>query len=248
MNDTLDWLCTQLGIRRDILTSERREKYIVSRRRIVINFFKHFGKTNEWIGNLLCKHWSSINTAFYQTKFEEKERAKAIIEKYKRDVKNRFVKELLVESIKDFNKQEIVQEVSRHYGINYKEIFTTKRTQSVVDAKKVLYYVFKKAGMSFHAIARYLNKHHESVLIGIRRITDKQMQYADLIYDLYCSDTREDRAKKICNLLNEGKTVKEIFNITGYSKNYIREKIKKFVVKKVPNYQTSEITTKYFLK
>lgn len=248
MNDTLDWLCIQLGIRRDILTSERREKYIVTRRRVVINFFKHFGKTNEWIGNLLCKHWTSINTSFYQTRPEEKQRADILIIKYKQDVKNRYVDELLIERIKDFNKQEIVQEVSRHYGINYKEIFTTKRTQSVVDAKKVLYYVFKKAGMSFHAIARYLNKNHESVLLGIRRITDKQMQYGDLIYDLYCSENKEDRTKKICDLLNEGKTKEEIYNLTGFSREFIEERIKKFRIKKVPNYQTSEITTKYFLK
>ena len=248
MNDTLDWLCTQLGIRRDILISERREKYIVSRRRIVINFFKQFGKTNEYIGNLLCKHWSSISTAFYQTKYEEKERAEKLVTKYKQDVKNRYVKELLVESMKDFDKQEIIKEVSSHYRINYNDLFTAKRTQSVVDAKKVIYYILRKTGMSLHAIGRYLNKHHESVLLGIRRITDKQIQYADLIYDLYCSESREDRSKKICELLNNGKSVKEIYNITGYSKDFIRGRIKKFATKKVPNYQTSEIITKYFLK
>lgn len=251
MNDTLDWLCGELGIVRDALTSSKRESYIVTRRRIVINFFKHFYKTDVWIGNILNKHWTSIATAYYQTKFEEKKRADELVEKYNNLIEGRYIKELMIEQANKklvFDKKQVADAICEKYEIKMDDIYSNRHTKSVVDAKRVLYYVFRKAGMSLYEIGRYVKKNHESVLNTLKKVLPEQKIYGDLLFDVYCSESREDRTKKICNLLNEGKTKEEIYNLTGFSKEFIEERIKKIRVKKVPNYQTSEITIKYFLK
>lgn len=248
MSDTLDWLCGQLGVDRDFIQSSRKDERIVERRRIIAYFFARYKKSTVWIARLLNKHWSSVNNMLEVISEKEKLRAIELSNKYDNRVAN--IDELCLDRcLKKINRKEVIEIVCQHFKVSESDIMGKCRTKDVANAKKVLYYVFRRAGLTFYEIGRTLNKDHQTVLMTLDRLDDATLtDYGDLIYDIYCSDSVKERRKEILRLVNEGKSVNDIWKETAYSKDFIKSQIEKFEVKKVPNYQTSEITIKYFLK
>lgn len=251
MSDTLDWICGQLGVSRGDITSNRRDDFIVTRRRIISYFFNHYQKGSLWISKLLHKHWTSVTSMLQTIKECEMIRALELSKKYEDEIVGMDITELCLDRIvqKKIEKREVIKVVCSHFNVVESDIFGHCRTKNVADAKKVIYYVFRKSGMTFYDIARFVNKGHQTIVQIVNRMDDPELiEYGDLIYDLYCSENIRERRKEILRLVNEGKSVHEIYTETAYAKEFIKNEIDNFIVKKVPDYHTGAIKIKYFEK
>lgn len=100
MSDTLDWLCGQIGARRDEVLSQRQYRDLVNKRRIVIAFFHFLKKSTPWIGAVINKDHSTVVTVLKNLPTEYYNMALKLYEKYEVEINGRNIEELKVEAIK----------------------------------------------------------------------------------------------------------------------------------------------------
>lgn len=99
MADTLDWVCYQIGVKRDEITSARRDKALVEKRQIAIEFFRLLKKSTVWIGNVINREHATIFHALRNMPNECHNRAVQLVKKYETDINKRDITELKVETI-----------------------------------------------------------------------------------------------------------------------------------------------------
>jgi len=99
MSDTLDWICNEIGARKELILSKRREREVVSKRWTIFYFFHLLGKSTVWIGNLFnCDH-SPVYHCIRVINDADKNRAIEAYKKYHTEVKGRDISELTIEVI-----------------------------------------------------------------------------------------------------------------------------------------------------
>lgn len=121
MSDTLDWLCGELGVAREIITSARRDNPTTSKRRIIVLFFKINGKSSVWMERCLNRDHSSILHAVKCASDAEKKRACELVKKYTTQIEGGSINELKVDNIRRKIK---IRVPNYHTGtIDEKEVF-----------------------------------------------------------------------------------------------------------------------------
>ena len=144
--------------------------------------------------------------------------------------------------------QDMIKEVCQKFGINPSDIKSTRKDKNTASAKKVVYYVLRKSGLSFNQIGRAVNKNHETVLATLRNISQELTEYADKVSELYTGISEELNKQQIykqrrvlIELLNKGLKLKQIIKETNLSPEFIQEQVQFFYdnewIKKVPNYK-----------
>lgn len=62
----------------------------------------------------------------------------------------------------------IAEEVSAHSGVPVAAILSSGRVEAVARARHIVMYEARRAGLSYPQIARAMNRHHTSVMHGVR--------------------------------------------------------------------------------
>lgn len=99
MSDTLDWVCIQIGTKRDELLSTRQYRDLALKRKIVFAFFRMLNKSSTWIGSLLNRNHVTVLQALNTIQDKQHNRAVELVAKYKREIEGRDIGELKVERI-----------------------------------------------------------------------------------------------------------------------------------------------------
>lgn len=156
--------------------------------------------------------------------------------------------------------RKMVDEICKHFGCTFNDIFSRRRQKNVVYAKKVIYWILRREGLTYNQIARLVNKDHETVLVGIRTLPTDYKTYALSIFSKYkkwglkISKEYEEKTffelmGNVVDLMNKGFTVKQIAKELNYSVEYIIDKISLHTdQKKVPDYQQGSYKIEYFLQ
>ena len=154
----------------------------------------------------------------------------------------------------------MIKEICEYFGVQFQEIFTRRRYKKLVYAKKVIYWILRREGLTFNQIANIVKKDHETVIMGVRTLPDEYKPYALSICSKYKkwglkdaleqeNEQKRQKRIKIVNLLNEGKSVSDISTMIKESIGYVNEQISLFLEpRKVPNYKSGEYFIKYFEK
>ena len=82
MADTLDGLCKELNIEREVILSPKRDKQTASKRRVAILFFRLKGKSSLWIEKYLKRDHSVVFHAIDTATDEERGLACALVRNY----------------------------------------------------------------------------------------------------------------------------------------------------------------------
>lgn len=121
MSDTLDWLCGELGIQRELIVSPRRERPVQKKRRIIILFFRIMGKSTVWLERFLHRDHSSILVAQNRAHDDEKKRACELVKKYTKNILGNEIDELKIDNIR---RKITIRVPNYHTGaIEEKEVF-----------------------------------------------------------------------------------------------------------------------------
>lgn len=140
-------------------------------------------------------------------------------------------------------------EICKYFNCGYTEIFSRRRQKNLVNAKKVIYWILRREGLTYNQIARLVNKDHETVIVGIRSLPDEYKKYALSMFSKYKKyglreskeleqQTFNDRMNKITELLNKGLSEREIADKIGESVTNITTDISLYIEKKkVPDYR-----------
>lgn len=121
MSDTLDWLCNEIGIKREKILSPSRDKKTVSKRHIIVLFFRLMGKSSVWLEQYLNRDHSSILHAEQVANDEERKRACELAKKYTQRILGEEIDELKIDNIR---RKMTIRVPNYHTGaIEEKEIF-----------------------------------------------------------------------------------------------------------------------------
>lgn len=154
----------------------------------------------------------------------------------------------------------MINEICEYFGVQFQEIFTRRRYTKLVNAKKVIYWILRREGLTFNQIAKIVQKDHETVIMGVRTLPDEFKNYALSICSKYKkwglknaleqeNEQKRQKRIKIVNLLNEGKSVSDISIAIKESIGYVNEQISLYLEpRKVPNYKSGGYFIKYFEK
>ena len=144
--------------------------------------------------------------------------------------------------------RKMVEEICQHFGCNFNEVFSRRRQRNLVYAKKVIYWILRKEGLTYNQIARLVQKDHETVLVGIRTLPDEYKGYAQKIMNKYkkwglreqkIQDEEVFTAKmvRIADYLNKGLSEQQIADEIGESYSKVVGDISLYIdKKKVPDY------------
>ena len=145
-------------------------------------------------------------------------------------------------------KDELIQDVCNKFCIKPSDIFSQRKDKNTASAKKVVYYVLRKSGLSFCQIGKIVNKNHETILTTLKNISKELTEYADKVAELYTGIKEElinqdinKQRKVLIDMLNKGYKLNKIIKETNLSSEFIKEQIQFFYdndwLKKVPNYK-----------
>lgn len=144
--------------------------------------------------------------------------------------------------------KKMIEEVCQHFGCNYIDVFSRRRQKNLVYAKKVVYWILRKEGLTFNQIGRMLEKDHETIIIGIRTLPEQYKSYAQKIMNKYKKwGLREQKIQdeevftskmvRIADYLNKGLSEQQIADEIGESYNKVVGDISLYIdKKKVPDY------------
>lgn len=122
MSDTLDWVCGELGVSRELFLSRRREKPIATKRRIIFLFFRLMGKSTVWMQMFLKRDHTTMCVAINKSTDDEKARACELVKKYNANILGKDISELKVDNIRRKIK---IKVPNYHTGaIEEREVFT----------------------------------------------------------------------------------------------------------------------------
>ena len=153
----------------------------------------------------------------------------------------------------------MIMDVCDKFGCNFIDVFSTRRGQNVISAKKVIYWILRREGLSYVEIGRMLNKDHSSVMNGIGSMPAEFRDYAESVYRKYCKNVKasdeaqEETVNKIAEYLNKGLTLKQIAAEMKKSYNDVAQLFSLYIYeKKIPVYsmgcQKSEFLVKKIKK
>ena len=121
MSDTLDWVCGELGVSRELFLSRRREKPVATKRRIIFLFFRLLGKSTVWMERYLKRDHTTMCVAIKKTTDDDKARACELVKKYNHVILGKNIDELKVDNIR---RKIIIRVPNYHTGaIEEKEVF-----------------------------------------------------------------------------------------------------------------------------
>ena len=100
MSDTLDWVCGELGVTRELFLSRRREKPIATKRRIIFLFFRLLGKSTVWMQMYLKRDHTTMCVAINKSTDDDRARACELVKKYNTNILGKEIDELKVDSIR----------------------------------------------------------------------------------------------------------------------------------------------------
>ena len=100
MSDTLDWVCGELGVTRELFLSRRREKQIATKRRIIFLFFRLLGKSTVWMQMYLKRDHTTMCVAINKSTDDDRARACELVKKYNTNILGKEIDELKVDSIR----------------------------------------------------------------------------------------------------------------------------------------------------
>lgn len=155
----------------------------------------------------------------------------------------------------------MIKEICEYFGVQFQEIFTGRRYTKLVYAKKVIYWILRREGLTYNQIANIVQKDHETIINGIKTIRDEHRIFASKIFTKYRREAKQDEKeqaerifndnlKKIIQMLNEGyshnqiaiKLHKQTYEIIDLIINNIEQKV-------MPNYKSGKSNIiKYFEK
>ena len=154
----------------------------------------------------------------------------------------------------------MINEICEYFGVQFQEIFTRRRYKNLVCAKKVIYWILRREGLTYNQIANIVQKDHETVMMGVRTLPDEFKNYALRICSKYKKwglmdalekekEQKKQKRIKIVNFLNEGKSVSDISVLINESIGYVNEQVSLYLeARKVPNYKSGGYFVKYFEK
>ena len=154
----------------------------------------------------------------------------------------------------------MIMEVCEKFGCEFIDIFTSRRGRNVTNAKKVIYWLLRKEGLSYWNIGKMLEKDHTCILVGIRTLPEEYKSYAQAIYNKYrkqesLEQTKleeqalEEKLVKITDFLNKGLTIKDIAKELGSTYDEVAKIYSLYVLeKKIPDYSTGYQKIEYFYK
>lgn len=156
--------------------------------------------------------------------------------------------------------EKLINEVCEYFGVPFHDVFTRRRRLKLVNAKKVIYWILRRDGLTYNQIARIVKKDHETVMMGIRTLPDEYKPYALDICNKYKkwglkdalekeNALKKEKRKKIVHLLNQGKDIYYISEVIKESITFIKEQLSMYIEQKtIPNYSTGKYIIKYFEK
>jgi len=154
----------------------------------------------------------------------------------------------------------MMEKVCNNFEVSIDEIFSTRRYEKIVNAKKVIYYVLRKSGLSFNQISRIVNKDHQTIMRGIATIPQEYLPYADYISKQYKDWKQAEKEEQnnlllekerqhILELLNAGESINNIALNINKSKSYTEQQILRHFERKIlPDYKKNAQFIKYFEK
>ena len=143
----------------------------------------------------------------------------------------------------------MIEEVCKFFKCSYTDIFSRIRQKNVVCAKKVIYWVLRREGLTYNQISRLVKKDHETIIMGVRTLPDEFKSFALLLFNKYkkyglreAQDQEEEsfkvRMNIIINLLNNGYSEHQISQKLGESCELVADDIAKHTIKKlIPDYK-----------
>ena len=156
--------------------------------------------------------------------------------------------------------RKMIEEICQYFGCNFQEVFSRRRQKNLIYAKKVIYWILRREGLSYNQIARLVNKDHETIIIGIRTMPQEFKRYAFYIFNKYrkwglkeqqITDENifNEKITKIVDMLNNGMREKEIAKALNETENYIINRIALYIeLKKIPDYKEGIYKYKYFFQ
>lgn len=142
----------------------------------------------------------------------------------------------------------MISEICKYFGVQFQEIFTRRRYKKLVYAKKVIYWILRREGLTYNQIARLVQKDHETIIVGVRSLPETYKEYALSLFKKYKKyglrekkykeeDIFIERMNNIAEYLNKGYTEEQIAKILGYSCQDVLDDISLYIEKKkVPDY------------
>lgn len=154
----------------------------------------------------------------------------------------------------------MIDEVCCNFKCGINDILSRRRQRNIVYAKKIIYWVLRKDGLTFNQIARMVDKDHETIINGINTIRDEHRVYASKIFTKYRRKAKQDEKEQAERIFNDNlEKIIQMLN-EGYSHNQIAIKLHKqsyeiidliinnIEQRMIPNYKSEKSSVKYFLK